>query len=210
MRIGVLGAGSLGAALAKRLPLAGHEVMLSYSRDPAKPAAMARTYGVLHGTPREAVDWADVVALAVTWPAVPDALDQAGDLDGKMLWDCTNAIKRDFSGLVIGTDTSGAETIRGLRPKARIVKGIPTFAELLLSDNPTVAGLPVSTFVAGDDAEAKAVVSELMAALPSVVTDVGGLEAARLIEPMMMMLVRLAYGQRFGPRIALNLVVDAL
>ena len=115
-----------------------------------------------------------------------------------------------MSGLAVGTSTSGGEIIAALCPGARVVKGIPPCAELLQSDVPTVAGQPVGVFIAGNDAAAKAIVSGLLTALPSRVTDAGDLTASRLIEPAMMLLVRLAYGQRLGARIALNLGIDRI
>lgn len=206
MRIGIIGAGSIGSALARRLVPKGHEVMLSYSRDPEKLAATAASFGATTGSPGDAVIFADVVALSVPWAGVADALVAAGSLDGKILWDCTNSLKPDLSGLVIGTTTSGGEEIARLAPGATVIKGIPPFAELLHSDDPTVGGRPVGGFVAGPNGDAKARVTELLEQLPASVTDAGGLDASRLIEPAMMLLVRLAYGQGLGPRIALDLI----
>lgn len=207
MRIGIVGAGRLGEALAHRLGVAGHEVMLSYSRDSGKLAAMAARHNACTGTPADAAAFGDVVALTVTWPIVPNAIAQCdASLDGKILWDCTNPIRRDMSGLQIGTDTSGGETVARLAPRARVVKGVPTFADLLMSTDPTIGGRPVSTFVASDHADAKQVVAALLGDLPTMVTDAGGLDAARVIEPTMLLLVRLAYAMGLGPRLALNVV----
>jgi predicted dinucleotide-binding enzyme len=205
-KIGIVGAGSLGTALAKRLTLAGHDVMLSYSRSSEKLAATAADFGVEHGTPANVKAWADVVALAVPWAAVGDAVAQLGDLRDAILWDCTNALKPDLSGLEVGTTTSGAEELQLLATGARVVKGIPTFAELLHSDDPLVAGKPAGLFVASDDTDAKAIVSGLMTDLPGTVVDAGGLRASRYLEPAWALLVDLAYAQGFGPRIALALV----
>ncbi len=206
MRIGIVGAGNIGTAIAKRLAPQGHEIMLSYSREPAALAKSARALGATSGTPSEAVAFGDVVALTVPWSTVFDALGQAGDLGQKILWDCTNALNTDMSGLVVGTTTSGGEEIAKFAAGGRVVKGIPPFAQLLHSDDPTVGGRPVGVFVAGDDQQAKAIVAGLLTALPATVTDAGTLDAARFIEPAMMLLVRLAYGEGFGPRIALDLV----
>jgi 8-hydroxy-5-deazaflavin:NADPH oxidoreductase len=208
MKIGIIGAGNVGTALAKRLVPQGHEVMLSYSRDAAKLARTAEAFDARHGTPVEAAASGDVVALTVPWGGVPEALAAAGDLSGKILWDCTNALLPDLSGLAIGTTTSGGEEVARLAAGAKVVKGIPPMAELLHSDDPTIGGKPVSLFVAGDDAGAKARVAELLAALPAEVTDAGGLSAARLIEPAMMLLVRLAYGLGHGSRVNLRFEKD--
>ncbi len=137
MRIGIIGAGNVGTALVKRLKPHGHELRLSYSRDTDKLKETAQAFGVLSGTPAEVVAWSEVVALAAPWTAVPDALKQAGDLSGKILWDCTNALLPDMSGLAICTTTSGGETVARLAPGAKVVKGVPPMAELLHSDDPT-------------------------------------------------------------------------
>ena len=208
MKIGIVGAGSVGTALAKRLVPLGHDVMLSFSRDGHQLRDTAARFGATSGTPQEASLFGDVVALATPWNAVPEALRAAGALEGKVLWDCTNALKADMSGLAIGTTTSGAETIQRLVPQARVVKGIPPFAELLHADDPTIGGRPSGAFICSDDAEAKAIVWPLLAALPAEVVDAGPLENARYIEPAGFLLVRLAYGMQLGPRIGLGMVTE--
>lgn len=208
MKIGVIGAGNIGTALAKRLKPQGHEFGLSYSRDAEQLKRTAEAFGVVFGSPAEISGWAEVVALTVPWGVVRDALAQAGDLSGKVLWDCTNALLPDMSGLAIGTTTSGGEEVARLVPSAKVVKGIPPMAELLHSNDPVVNGRPVGLFVAGNDADAKATVAELLASLPGEVTDAGDLTASRLIEPAMMLLVRLAYGLGHGSRVALRFDKD--
>jgi len=94
--------------------------------------------------------------------------------------------------------------LQRLAPGARVVKGIPPFAEFLHSAEPTIDGEPVGVFVCGDDAAAKRVVANLMSSLPATVTDAGPLENARYVEPAMMLLVRLACGQGLGPRLSLS------
>jgi 8-hydroxy-5-deazaflavin:NADPH oxidoreductase len=205
MKIGIIGAGNVGTALAKQLGAAGHTVMLSYSRDTAKMENAAKAFGASTGTAAEAAAFGDVLALTVPWVAVPDALAAAGTLAGKIIWDCTNALKPDLSGLAIGTTTSGAETIAKLTPRAKLVKGIPPFAELLHSAKPTIHGVPATVFMCGDDAAAKAVVSPLIELLPATVVDAGPLTNARYIEPAGFLLIALAYGSGFGSRIGLAL-----
>jgi predicted dinucleotide-binding enzyme len=153
-----------------------------------------------------AVAFGEAVALTVPWGTVEGALEAAGPFDGKILWDCTNALKADMSGLEIGATTSGAEIIARLAKGARAVKGIPPFAELLHSADPTVGGRPAGSFLCGDDPGAKAVVRRLLEALPATVVDAGPLESARYVEPAAFLLVRLAYGQGLGGRIGLSLL----
>lgn len=208
MKIGIIGGGNVGTALAKRLVPAGHAVMLSFSRDAAALAQTAAAFGASVGTPEEAAQFGDVVALTVPWQAVPAALQQAGSLQDKVLWDCTNALLPDLSGLAIGTTTSAGETVQQLATGARVVKAIPPFAELLHSNEPTVGGTPSTVFVCGDDDDAKRIVEPMLRALPATVVDAGPLQNARWVEPAGFLLVRLAYGQGLGARIGLALVQE--
>jgi 8-hydroxy-5-deazaflavin:NADPH oxidoreductase len=205
VKIGVIGAGNVGTAIAKRLVPRGHQVMLSYSRDLAQLQGKAGAFGATAGTPAEAARFADVVAISVPWSSIDDALEKAGDLTGKLVWDCTNALRPDLSGLAIGTTTSASEVIQQRVPGAKVVKAIPPFAELLHSDDPTLTGTPAGVFVCGNDVAAKAAISELVAQLPAAVVDAGALENARYVEPAGFLLVRLAYGLGLGPRIGLSL-----
>lgn len=204
MKIGIIGAGSLGTALAKRLVPQGHQVMLSFSRDAAKLDETAKALGAESGTPADSARFGEVIALVTPWNAVETALGQAGPLDGKIVWDCTNALAPDMTGLQIGTTTSGGEIVQSLVPRARVVKGIPPFAELLHSDDPTVNGVPAGCFLCGDDEDAKAIVRSLLAALPATVTDAGPLKNARYAEPIGFMAVQLAYTLGLGTRIAIT------
>jgi 8-hydroxy-5-deazaflavin:NADPH oxidoreductase len=192
VRIGIIGAGNLGAALGKRLVDAGHKVMFA---EGATAAEAASTIGAAAASNREAAAWADVVVLAVPFAAIEDALAAAGPLEGTVLWSCVNALKPDFSGLAVGFDTSAAELVASHAPGAAVVAAIPPFAEALSSDNLRYdAGLVPSVFVCGDDSGAKSVVERLVGEIGAQPVDAGPLRAARLVEPAMMLLVSIAYG----------------
>jgi predicted dinucleotide-binding enzyme len=209
MKIAILGAGNVGTALARRLSAAGHEIMLGFGRDSEAVATAAAATGAVHGTPEELAAFGDVIAIAVPWGAVSDALSALGSVSGKVVWDCTNPLAPDLSGLLVGGETSGGEEIARLLPSAHVVKGVPPFAELMHAEDPSIGGEAPGLFVAGDDAEAKAVVASLLAQLPATVIDAGPMMAARFIEPAMLLVVRLAYLQGMGPRIALAVQTEA-
>lgn len=212
MKIGVIGAGKVGTGLTKYLVPAGHEVMLSFSKDMAALRDTAKQFGASAGSVAEAVAFADVVALCTPFVATPGALGQVGDaashMPRKPLWDCTNALKPDMSGLVIGTTTSAGEEVQKLAPWAHVVKGIPPFAELLHSGNPKLQGAPVGVFTCGDDAAAKRIVTSLLLTLGVSVTDAGPLVNARYAEAAGFLLIQLAYVQGLGARIGLALSQD--
>src|SRR5690242_10207170 len=106
MKLGIIGAGSLGAALGKRLQGCGHEIMFG-GRESAQ--RIAAELGASAGSNADAGGFGDVVVLAVPFRAIDAALADAGPLDGRPLWSCVNALKPDYSGLAIGFSTSAAE-----------------------------------------------------------------------------------------------------
>ena len=191
MRVGIIGAGRLGVALGARLAAARHPIMFG-GGDSAEQAASR--LGLRSGSNEEATAFGDLVALAVPFPAIDAALAQAGPLDGKVLWSCVNALKPDYTGLVLGFDTSAAEEVAGRAAGARVVAAVPPFASSLASG--TLAyerELEPSVFICGDDPEAKKLVEQLVRDLGAQPVDAGPLTAARLVEPAMMLLVSIAY-----------------
>jgi 8-hydroxy-5-deazaflavin:NADPH oxidoreductase len=92
MRIGIIGPGRIGTGIARQLAAAGHELKLSFSRDPATLEALAQEIGPIAttGTPAEAVRSSEVVVISVPWTVLGDALEQAGSLAGKVVIDTTN------------------------------------------------------------------------------------------------------------------------
>ena len=210
MKIGVIGSGNVGANLARVWVKNGHDVILSFSRDEAKlrKTAASISRNARTGTPRDAAAFGDVVVLAVPWLAVSDAMNAAGAIEDKILYTTVNALTPDKSGLAVGTTTSAAEEIAKLARGARVVEALPPFAELLASGSASVGGHRGTIFSCGDDQEAKSVVAGLVGETGAEVVDAGPLSAARFIEPAMMLLVRLAYAQGMGGKIAYKLLKE--
>jgi 8-hydroxy-5-deazaflavin:NADPH oxidoreductase len=191
MKIGIIGAGSLGSALGERLGRAGHEIMFG-GGDTAREVASGMAAGV--GSNSDAAAFGDVVVLAVPFAAVEAALDDAAT-EGRVHWSCVNALRHDMSGLAVGFDTSAAEQVARHAHGARVVAAIPPFAQAIASG--TLAydeGLAPSVFLCSDDPAAKQVVERLVRDLGAHPVDAGQLSAARLVEPAMMLLIGLAYG----------------
>jgi predicted dinucleotide-binding enzyme len=208
MNIGIIGSGNMGAGMGRTWAAKGHQVLFSFSKEQGKLRAAVDAAGpaARAGTPGQAAAFGDVVLLAVPWAAVPEALQAAGALRGKVLFSCVNCLKPDFSGLEIGTTTSAAEEIAKLAPGARVVEAIPPMAQILASDSHRLAGQQVSTFYCGDDAGAKATVAGLLTDLDLEPIDAGPLTSARFIEPAGMLIVQLGYGMGMGPNIGTRLL----
>ena len=209
MKIGIIGSGNVGTGIAKRLVAHGHSIMLSFSRDPQKLKETSVALGVQTGTVPQAVRFGDVVVLATPWTATADALREIRELpSGKILWDCTNTLKPDLSGLFIGTTTSGGEEVAKLAPWAKVVKAIPPFAEVLHSSDLTIDGNRAAVFVCGDDRDACSTVEKLVDQIGAQPVDAGPLTMARYTEPACMLLIQLAYMRGLGARIGLSLIKE--
>ena len=204
MKIAFIGAGNMATGLAKHWAAKGHELFFSYSRDQDKLKKQAASVSVTAkaGTAEEAAEFADVLILTTPYDASPCAIKAAGDLNGKLLWSIVNPLKADFSGLQVGTTTSGAEELAKLAPKSRFVAGLPPFAEVLHADR--LPDPAPSVFVYSYDEEARRTVIGLVADLGADAVDAGPLYAARFFEPAMMGLIYLAYGQKMGASIGLR------
>ncbi|MCR6670922.1 NADPH-dependent F420 reductase [Devosia ginsengisoli] len=198
--IAILGLGNMGKALAKRL--AGKTDLVLASRDSAAATAFAATLpaGVTVLDQAGAIAKANIVVLALPFDT---ALETAANpaLAGKVVIDISNPVKADFSGLAIGHTTSAAEQVQAAAPAAKVVKAFNTiFAGLF--DLPAAQTSDVPVFVAGNDEAAVAAVSDIATLAGFAVEKTGGIDAARLLEPLGMLNIRFGYGLGRGTGIA--------
>ena len=206
MKIAFIGAGNMATGLGKHWATKGHELLFSHSRDMDKLRTQAASVSrdAKTGTAAEAAAYADVLVLTTPYDAAPAALKAAGALKGKLVWSIVNPFKPDYSGLQLGTTTSGAEELAKLAPGAKFIAALPPFAEALQAEAlPTLAP---TVFVCGDDVEGRETVCGLVRDLGADAVDAGALFAARFFEPAMMGLIYLAYGQKMGGRVGLRLL----
>jgi predicted dinucleotide-binding enzyme len=203
-RVGVLGSGDVGRALARGFAERGHDVMIG-SRDPAKEELAAWLAGdgggIRSGTFADAAGHGELLALAVLGVAVESAIEQAGAerFAGKVVIDATNPL--DFSagfppGLAWGHADSGGEHVQRAIPDARVVKAFNTIGNAYFVEPRFADGEP-TMFIAGDDEDAKATVGRVVQSFgwpPPV--DVGGIEGSRQLESLCILWV--AIGGRRG------------
>ena len=186
MRIAIIGSGNIGAGLGRAWAVKGHAVVFG-ARDPADPelAALLSETGATAETVSEAAASADLVVLALPFSAVPSLVRALPDWTGRIVIDCTNPIGPGFT-LLHGHTDSGAEVVARQLPGARVVKSFNAQGAENLA-NPVYDGTRATNFYCGDDAAAKATVRELIADVGFEPVDVGGLAAARYLEPMTML-----------------------
>jgi 8-hydroxy-5-deazaflavin:NADPH oxidoreductase len=182
MRIGVIGAGNIGGNAARLFGRAGHEVLVSFSRDQAKLEQLAAEVGGSSGTPAEAARFGEVVVLSVPWTAIDDALAQAGPLAGKVVIDTTNQFGR--GGWLQLPEGQTAATLNQARmPGARLVKAFNTLTACFQAASAGRTGPDrVVMFLCGDDAAAKETVSRLIDDAGFQPFDLGGLADATPME----------------------------
>jgi predicted dinucleotide-binding enzyme len=206
MRIGILGSGLMGGKLGTLFARAGHEVVFSYSRSKQKLKMLAR--GAMgkasSGTPREAVEDADAVLLAVHWSRIDDVLNQAGDLSGKVVITCSLPMNDNDTELVVAYTSSGAEELAKKIPKARVVLAFNTVpSEVLFSvyEAKRKANRP-SLAYCGNDKSAKELAAVLISDVGFDPVDAGPLQIARYMEPFALLIGQLAYEGEKGPELA--------
>jgi len=182
LKIGIIGTGKIGGALARHWVGAGHEVFMS-SRHPEALQSLANELGPrAHvGTPLEAAAFGEVILVSVPYAAVPQVgADYASELAGKIVLDTSNPIERRDGAMAIaalekGSGVASAEFLAG----ARIVRAFNCIPAESLAYQPNRQPARIAIPLAGDDAEALEVAQWLVddAGFDSVV--VGPLEVAR-------------------------------
>ena len=228
MRIGILGTGTLAAALGQRWTRAGHDVVVG-GRSPAKAQALAERLG--HGAraaaPHAAVADRDAVLLAVSWAGVEDMLRAAGACDGSLegtpLIDPTNAVEHGVGVLLTEAGDSAAARIGRLAPGAHVVKAFHLFpAEQWArasAGDPGDAGEQgragdagradsrITVPICGDDPAAVQLVGRLVRDLGAAPAVFGTLDRVRQLEEVAGFVIGLAFAgtdpQSAIPRVAI-------
>ena len=205
--IGIVGAGGVGAALAKTLTRAGYRVRIGVRPGKDVDALLQRCgERAAAGTVAEAFAAAEVTFLCVPAAAAVAVVREGGNLTRKVIVDCTNPLRWD-NGPVPAPPPEGsiAAALAAAVPEARVVKGFNTFGAEIHRD-PSIGGAPAEVFLAGDDGMALERVGEVAARAGFAPIVVGGLRNAALLEALAVLWIQLAtaggQGRQFAFRLA--------
>jgi NADPH-dependent F420 reductase len=191
VKVAIIGTGRMGRGFATALA-PKHQVIVG-SRDPDRARKVASATGAARGaTYAEAAADAEVVILAVPWPAIDDTLGQLGELDQTVVVDVSFPYRKAEREALHKRGSSTAEQIQQRVPRARVVKGWNhVHAQHLTA--PEVDGIAASVLIAGDDPAAKQIVFALARDMGFHSVDVGPLKATRELERLVgvMLFVRL-------------------
>jgi len=183
VRVGIIGAGHIGGNIAVFLGGAGHEVTVSFSREPGSLGRLAAEIGsrASAGSPAEAVSASEVVVISVPWPVIDEALTAAGSLAGKVVIDTCNQFGAGAER--IPADQTAAQFNQARMPGARYTKSFNTLtAAFQRGAAVRNGGSRVVQWLCGDDAEAKTVVAGLITDAGFVPVDLGGTADAAAME----------------------------
>ena len=185
MKIGIIGAGNIGASTAKLFIKAGHEIAIANSRGGETLTDLAKEIGAKGLDLEDAARFGEIILIAVPFGKYKTL--PAGVFQNKIVVDANNYYPdRDgqFTDIDDGKVTS-SELLAAHLKDARIVKAFNTiwFEHLKTKGN---TNLPIeerrAIFVAGDDADAKRIVSNLIEEIGFAPVDTGNLRDGGLTQ----------------------------
>jgi NADPH-dependent F420 reductase len=180
-RVSIIGTGNMGQAIAAIAGKGGNPVELIGPADSGRQVT------------------GDVVVLAVPYPAVAGVLAERGEsFAGKVVVDITNPLDfSTFDSLTVPADSSAAAEIAAVLPRSRVLKAFnTTFAGTLAAG--TVGPLTTTVLIAGDDADAKALLAGIVTAGGLRAVDAGSLRRARELEALGFLQLTLAAGEKIS------------
>ena len=173
--VSIIGTGTMGQAIAGVVTRGGNTVELLGHGDAETPVT------------------GELVVLAVPYSAVGEVVAQRGDsLAGKVVVDITNPVNFEtFDSLLVAPDGSAAAEIAAALPRSRMVKAFNTTFGGTLTGG-TVGPLTTTVLIAGDDADAKSLVTDVVTAGGLRAIDAGSLRRARELEALGFLQIALA------------------
>jgi len=197
--IGIIGAGRMTKALSTKWLDAGHGVCVS-GRTPDKARQLADELGrgCRSGSFREAVEFGDVLLIAVRHEGVMETLEQAGSgehaLAGKVLIDCSNPVNIDDFTLAGNEHNSLAERIQQVSG-AKVVKAFNLCeAQVWEMAPPVFDGRKLVVPYCADEDAAVEVGAQLITAVGCEPMQLGPLLYARHLEAMAAIVISRLFG----------------
>ena len=177
----IIGTGSMGQAIAGVVSKGGHTVELIGSSDSDTPVT------------------GEVVILAIPYGAVADVIARRSEqLTDKVVVDITNPVDFEtFDSLVVPADSSAAAEIAAGLPQSQVVKAFNTTFGATLATG-TVGNVPTTLLIAGDNADAKALLAEIVTAGGLRAVDAGSLRRARELEALGFLQITLAASEKIA------------
>jgi 8-hydroxy-5-deazaflavin:NADPH oxidoreductase len=207
MKVTIIGAGNMGRGIGTRVVAGGHQAEV-VDRDPAEAQALAADLGGSATALQPGAPFGgEVVVFAVYYPGIKDAVQQyAGQLAGRVVVDITNPVDtQTWDRLATTPGISSAEEVQQLVPEgAKVVKAFnTTFAGTLVAGE--VSGQQLDVLIAGDDADAKRKVAQLVSDGGLRPLDVGALQRAQQLEHLGFLHISLQQplGLNFGSAVKL-------
>ena len=194
MNITIIGAGNMGRGIGTRAVAGGHSVTFvdanpeTAEKVAADVKAAAKNGAKISTASLGDVELGDVVVFAVWYGTNIELAKQLGNkLAGKVVVDIANPLNSTYDGLATAPDSSSAEDLtKAVAAGAKVVKAFnTTYAGTLLAGQ--VDGQPLDVFIAGDDADAKAKVAQIVTDGGMRAVDTGPLSRARQIEGMQLL-----------------------
>ena len=192
MKTGILGSGIVGRVLASAFLKEGHEVMLG-TRDTSKDEVVKwknENQNGKTGSFEETARFGEIMVLATMGSITEDAIRMAGinNFSGKVVIDATNPIapappENGVIKFFTNLDESLMERLQKLIPEARLVKAFNSVGNTFMY-KPKFKGGPPSMFICGNDTDAKKTVTDILISFGWETEDMGGVQAARAIEPL--------------------------
>ncbi|MFC4070395.1 NADPH-dependent F420 reductase [Actinoplanes subglobosus] len=179
--VSIIGTGNMGQVIAGLVTKGGNTVETVNSSQGGTPVT------------------GDIVVLAVPYASVKDIVAQRGDqLAGKIVVDITNPVDfATFDGLTVPADGSAATEIAAALPRSTVLKAFNTNFGGTLA-NGTVGAQTTTVLIAGDDADAKALLTGVVSAAGLKAIDAGGLKRARELEALAFLQISLAAGEKIS------------
>lgn len=192
MKVGILGSGEVGRVLGSAFLAEGHQVMLG-TRNTSKEEVLKwkndNSKGQT-GTFEDTGKFAELLVLAAKGTIAEEVLTLAGidNLGKKVIIDATNPISDapPTNGVLhyfTSLEESLMERLQRLAPDAKFVKAFNSIGNAFMYKPQFPGGTP-TMFICGNDGTAKKTVTDILTAFGFETEDMGGVEAARAIEPL--------------------------